>query len=253
MSTLKIALVQMNCSKSEIEHNLATTEQYIKESLAKKIDIICFPEMSITGYINPTKSPDAMLTLKDDAVQRFCAMTKNSTITAIAGIVEKNLNGKPFITQIVASQGNLQGYYRKVNVAEDEVKWFASATETPIFKHGNIPFGVAICADVGHGELFETYAQRGARIVFAAAAPGLYGSQETRDWQSGFDWWRGECERNLSKFAGESHIYIAVATQSGRTVDEDFPGGGYAFNSSGERIAGTPDWSEGVLYAEVDA
>jgi predicted amidohydrolase len=88
--------------------------------------------------------------------------------------------------------------------------------------------------------------------VLAAAAPGLHGSQQTRDWQAGFDWWRGECERNLSKFSCAGSIYIAVATQAGRTIDEDFPGGGYVFNPAGELIAATPDWTEGVLYAEVD-
>jgi predicted amidohydrolase len=252
MSALKIALVQMHCPKGRIAQNLAETARCIRQAEAEKANIICFPEMSITGYINPAGSPDAVVALDSNVVRQFCALTKGTQLTAVAGIVEHNPGGKPYITQLVASGGGLQGYYRKVNVADDEHARFAAADATPLFKYQDIPFGVAICADVGHADLFARYAGLGARLVLVAAAPGLYGSQRTRDWQSGFVWWLGECKRNLSKFAYAGNICVAVATQAGRTVDEDFPGGGYVFNSAGELIAATPDWSEGILYAQVD-
>jgi predicted amidohydrolase len=213
--------------------------------------MICFPEMSITGYIDPTRYPEAVVALKSDVVEQFCALTRGTRLTAIAGIVETNPGGKPFITQLVAREGELQGCYRKIHVAEDEGA-FTPGDAMPLFKHHGIPFGVAICADVGHGDLFATYADQGTVMVFVAAAPGLYGSQETRDWRSGFAWWRQECQRHLSEFARAGNTYIAVATQAGRTADEDFPGGGYVFGPTGNRLAATPDWSEGVLYAEVD-
>ena len=45
---------------------------------------------------------------------------------------------------------------------------------------------------------------------------------------------------------------MAVATQAGRTADEDFPGGGYVFGPSGACIAESGDWSEGMLLANVE-
>ena len=44
---------------------------------------------------------------------------------------------------------------------------------------------------------------------------------------------------------------FGVATQAGRTVDEDFPGGGYLFDDGGELVAQTGDGSEGMLLADV--
>jgi predicted amidohydrolase len=249
---MKISLVQMRCPKGQIQENLTETARYIREAVAQMADLICFPEMSITGYIDPTRHPDAVVALKSDVVEQFCALTRGTRLTAMAGIVETNPGGKPFITQIVAREGELQGYYRKIHVAEDEEGWFAPGDAMPLFKHNGTPIGVAICADVGHGDLFAAYAEQGAVIVFVAAAPGLYGSQETRDWQSGFNWWRDECQRNLSTFARAGNMHIAVATQAGRTADEDFPGGGYVFGPAGTCLAATPNWSEGVLYAELD-
>lgn len=254
MSTINIGLVQMNCQKAAIEQNLTKIAGYIDEAVSKSVDILCFPEMSITGYIDPTKTPEAVLSLESEEVYRFCDMTRGTKLTAIAGIAETNPSGnrKPFITQIVATDGHLAGYYRKIYVADDELKWFSRSSDKPsTFEHAIVEFGVIICADIGHGDLFAAHAKQGAKLVFGAAAPGLYGSQGSRDWQAGFEWWRSSCGKDASRFAKENSVYVAVATSSGRAQDEDFPGGGYVFNPKGERIAESKDGSEGVLYAKI--
>ncbi|WP_163572385.1 carbon-nitrogen hydrolase family protein [Fodinicola feengrottensis] len=95
--------------------------------------------------------------------------------------------------------------------------------------------------DIGHGDLFDAYARAGAQLVLLAAAPGLYGEQETRDWDSGFQWWRSECQRHLASSASRNGLWIGVCTQAGRTVDEDFPGGGYLFDPAGTLVAESAD------------
>ena len=47
-------------------------------------------------------------------------------------------------------------------------------------------------------------------------------------------------------------LWIAVATQAGRTVDEDFPGGAYVFAPDGRRVHATPDWQPGAVYLGLD-
>ena len=122
----------------------------------------------------------------------------------------------------------------------------------PIFGQQGLTFGIAICADIGNQSVFAECARQGARIVFELAAPGLYGEQATRDWQAGFDWWQGECQEHLAHYAEEYGYWIAVATQAGRTIDEDFPGGGYLFAPGGQRLYATPDWSPGAVYLQIN-
>lgn len=251
MQTIKIGLVQMRCEKGAIDGNLASIKAYLREGVSRNVDIMCFPEMSITGYIDPTRCPEAMLHLNGPGVARFVEMTRELPITAIAGLVEANPQGKPFITQIVAHRGTLLGVYRKKTIVEDEVAWFAPGSTAAVFPHPKLVFGIAVCADIGNPDVFAENARLGARIVFEAAAPGLYGPQNTRNWQSGYEWWRNECRNKLGRYARENSIYIAVATQAGRTSDEDFPGGGYVFGPDGTCISTTLDWSEGVLYAAI--
>ena len=251
MKTIKIGLVQMRCEKGAIDENLAGIEAYLREGVDQGADIMCFPEGSITGFIDPTRYAGALLRVDGPEVTRVVEMTRELPITVIAGFVEANPQGKPFITQVVAYGGKLVGVYRKKTIVNEEEAWFAAGSTAAVFHHPEVVFGVTICADIGNPDLFAENAQLGARIVFEAAAPGLYGLQATRNWSSGYEWWRGECQEKLGRYARDNSIYIAVATQAGRTCDEDFPGGGYVFGPDGKCISTTSDWGEGVLYATV--
>jgi predicted amidohydrolase len=252
MSELRIGLVQMRCEKGAIAANLAAMEEHVRAAQQQGIDIVCFPEASITGYVDPRRYPDAVLRRDDPAVARFAVMTQTSPITALAGIVEANRGGLPYITQVVARAGSVQGFFRKRTIPEDEAALFGPGATAGVFDHPLVRFGVAICADIDNAALFAEHARSGARVVFVAAAPGLYGEQATRDWRAGYAWWQGECHLKLGTYARDHRLCIAVATQAGRTSDEDFPGGGYVYGPDGRCLAATSDESGGALYATID-
>lgn len=248
---MRIALVQMRCEKGDISGNLERIGVEIASAVDRGVEIVAFPEMSITGYIDPALWPDAVIDLDSEPVRVFVGMTEGLTVTATAGFVERNPDGKPFITQIAASDGRLTGVYRKVTIIDEEAEWFSPGDEIPAFEHGGVPFGISICADIDNPAVFAAAARHGARFVLELAAPGLYGEQESRDWRSGYDWWREKCADQLGGYAQEHGFFVAVATQAGRTVDEDFPGGGYLFGPDGATLAATKDWSEGVLDVDM--
>lgn len=251
--SVKLGFVQMNCEKAAIDRNLGAMREYMDAGRAAGADILCFPEMNITGYIDPGKYPQAVLTLDHGAIGQVVELSGRYAMGVIAGFVEHNPDGKPYITQLAAHSGRLLGYYRKKTIKDEEAAWFSPGDLQPVFTVSGLTFGLAVCADIDDPELFREYARQGAALVFESAAPGLYGAQETRNWQSGFDWWRSNCLEKLGRYAAEQSLYIGVSTQAGRTVDEDFPGGGYFFNPRGECTSESGDWREGVLYAEVAA
>ena len=249
---VKIGLIQMCCEKGAIAENLERLSRYLVEADGRGIDIIGFPEMSITGYADPTKYPEAILCLDGVEIDALLEMTKGRKITVLAGLIEENSGGKPFITQVVVRNGELIGYYRKKTLKDEEAEWFSPGETVAVFSHNDVSFGVAICSDIGNEEVFAECARQGAQIVFELAAPGLYGEQATRNWRSGFEWWEGECQKFLTDYAQKYSIWIAVATQAGRTVDEDFPGGGYVFAPDGRRVYSTPNWLPGAVYLALD-
>lgn len=253
MRELRIALAQMRCEKGDVAANLDTMAGYLRAAAHAGAEIVAFPETSITGYVDPVRYPEALVRLDGPEVARFVALTRETpSTTAIAGIVEANPDGPPYLTQIAARDGAVVCSYRKRTIPEEEAHLFTPGPPAPaVFIHAGLICGLAVCADIEDAAVFADCARLGARIVFECAAPGLYGEQATRDWRSGFEWWRGECFTKLGRDAREQGIWIAVATQAGRTRDEDFPGGGYLFAPDGGCAQQTPDWSEGMLYATV--
>ncbi|WP_019535792.1 carbon-nitrogen hydrolase family protein [Paenibacillus ginsengihumi] len=255
MKEIGIAMVQMRCDKTEIDRNLQSMQEYIEAARANGADFVCFPEMNITGYMDPAKHPHAALSRDHEAIRQVVEWSGRYAVCVIAGFAESNPAGKPHITQMAAHHGELLGFYRKRTIPADEADSFVAGDSDagPVFNVEGLSFGLSICADIDDPQIFRSYARQGATIVFESAAPGLYGEQATRDWASGFAWWRGECMTKLRKYAAENSLYIAVATQAGRTIDEDFPGGGYLFDPQGRCIAETGDWSEGILYGRIAA
>ncbi len=248
---VRIALVQMRCEKAAIPENLRAIDRHLDDAETEGADVVLFPEMSITGYADPTRMPGAILSVDGATVARFLSMTRGRPAAVVAGIIEANPGGKPFITQIVARDGAIIGVYRKRNIAEDEAPWFDAGREPCVFDHAGTRFGISVCADIYKPKVFSDCAALGARVILEAAAPGLYGEQHDRNWETGWQWWRGECHQQLGGYARELGVHIAVATQAGRTLDEDFPGGGYLFGPDGSCLAETADWSEGMLIVAV--
>lgn len=248
---LRIAIIQQRCEKAAFAQNLAGVCTVLEEAAAREVDIAAFPEMNLTGYADPTRYSGAVLRLNGPEMAEFLRRTAFFPGMVLAGLIEENPGRKPFITQVAARRGELAGVYRKVTIVDEEVDWFSAGEGVPVFRHDSLTFGIAICADIHNPAVFADCARQDARLVFELAAPGLYGEQATRDWHSGYAWWESECRQHLGAYARQYSLWIAVATQAGRTVDEDFPGGGYLFNPAGERVFATPDGSPGMAYIEI--
>ena len=249
---LRIALVQMFSEKGAVDQNLAETSSHIEEAYKRGIDIIAFPEASITGYHEPARFPYAIVKQEGPEVTEFVKMTGGKNLTALGGIIEANPDGVPFTTHVVASRGKLEGYFRKISPPEEEGEWYAPGKEIKVFDHNGLTFGIAICADIMKENLFEECSRMGAKVVFELAAPSLDGDRTTRDWKAGYEWWEGVCNKYFTKYAKKYNIWVPVATQAGRTCDQDYPGGGYLFNPRGERVYATKDWQPGVVYLEIN-
>jgi predicted amidohydrolase len=257
-SCIKIGLVQMLCKKGALNDNLNSISKYIIEADTKGVDILGFPELSLTGYSNPTRYPEAIISFDSPAVNSILDITREKNITVLTGLIENNRKDKPYITQVVIRNGQIEGFYRKITIVDEkdaavkETEWWSSGKTTRVFKHHGLKFGIAICADISNEQVFAQYYRQGAQVVFELAAPGLYGEQETRNWEKGYRWWESVCLERLSLYAQKYSFWIAVATQAGRTIDEDFPGGGYVFAPDGRRIFTTKDGSPGAAYLSLD-
>ena len=249
---MKALLASINCQKAEIELNLGTHKRAIEEAAGSDCDVAVFPEMSLTGYIDPVIHHDSSLDLDSSAVRELIDFDATKSVDLLFGIAERNPGSGPYISQIHASAGKIVGVYRKRHLADNEGA-FTAGTESYRAQIDGNAFGIAVCADYEVPDEFVAASESGASVVFHCSAPGLYGTRKTDDasWQRGFDWWRTSCIETHGRRAKELGIYIALATQAGATADEDFPGWSALFSPDGEIIAELPNWEAGSLIAEI--
>jgi predicted amidohydrolase len=254
---LTVGLAQIRCEKGDWEGNLARAEEYMRRATDAACDVIVFPEAGLSGYCDYRRFPAAAKPLDSPFVRAFVALTARYPVVASGGFLEPcPTDPRPYVTQVLAAGGRLLGVYRKVNIVDEDADAFSAGSETPVFA---LPVGgqtvtcaLSVCSDSDRPALFSAFARQGARVVFHSAAPGLYDRPTSPEgWQAGFDWYRGHLQTHLSPAARDNGLTIAVATQTGSTGDEDFPGYSCVFGPDGRVLAATSGCEETLLVATL--
>jgi predicted amidohydrolase len=247
---MRALLAAIMCHKGEVEANLVTHLELIEQAARDACDIVVFPEFSLTGAVDPIADPERAIALDDPAVTALTAATREHDVTAVFGISERVGDGF-FITQAVATDGALVGAQRKRHLGEDETG-YATASDTFVFTVGERRVGIIICAESGVDSTWDATRDSGAEIVLFCSAPGLYGRRTNEaSWRAGFEWWEGCGLRDARRHARRLRVPVAMATQAGSTIDEDFPGIAALISPGGEILDRLPDWNSGTLAVDV--
>ncbi len=247
---MRALLAAVQCDKGALTANLAMHVRVLDEAARAGCDIAVFPEMSLTGSVDPRSHPDDAIAIDDDAVATLARATDGG-VAALFGIAERS-DRAFFITQIYAQGGRVVGAYRKRHLGDGE-EGFAPGDEPALFHLGAVPFGVAICAEGAVDYPFSEPAAAGARVVFFCAAPGLTGRRtDEAGLRAGFEWWEGCGLADAVRHARRCGVAVALTTQAGSTRDEEFPGLAALVSPDGEIVARLPDWHPATLVVAVN-
>lgn len=213
-------------------------------------ELAVFPEFSLTGSVDPVAHPHQALALEHPAVKELVDATAAVGVGALFGLGEQRTDGF-YITQVYAVSGEILGVQRKRHLGDGEDAYKASS-ETAVFQFGSARFGSVICAESGVDFTWDDTVGAGAQVVFMSSAPGLYGRRMTAaDWQDGWRWWESCGLADACRHAARLGVWVAMTTQAGSTVDEDFPGIAALINPDGQVVERLPDWRPGHLVVDV--
>jgi predicted amidohydrolase len=173
---MRAMLAAINCPKGDPGGNLDRHVALLRDAAADGCDVVVFPEMSLSGSVEPATQPERLLALDSPVVGALAEATGRHGVAAVFGVAEQG----PHITQVYAAGGTIRGVYRKRHLGDGE-EAYRPGRSPALFHLGDVPFGVAICAESGVDYPFDEPAAAGARIVFFCAAPGLYGPRRTDD------------------------------------------------------------------------
>ena len=241
MRNLQIAAVCMNSEVGEIERNLDRTEAFVSRASDSGAQLICFPELSITGYVlsDPTRVYRDML--PDQILERVAGMAREKGLIIVAGLIEMPKGGKPYISQVVAGPEGLLGFYRKTHLSPKEKEIYQAGEEIQVFTDGEMVFGIQLCYEAHFPEISTVMALKGAEIVFMPhASPRGNPQEKLQSWL-----------RHLPGRAFDNALYVVAYNQVGKTTEGfNFPGVAVALSPAGNVMAKYVGTHEEILLVD---
>ena len=243
MNDIKIAAVCMHSIPGDIESNLARIESFVSKAAADSVDIVCFPELSVSGYL--TAEPDCLYpaSLFDEIVGRICDLASAAGLLLLAGAIEVPRSGKPYITQVVAGPQGLLGCYRKTHLSPPEKDAYAAGQTLGLFHHGGVTFGLQLCYEAHFPELSTVMALGGADVVLIPhASPWGTPEEKLQSWL-----------RHLPGRAFDNALFVVACNQVG-TIPQglSFPGVALCLSPAGRLIGRYTSTQEGMLSAVLE-
>lgn len=154
---VRVAAAVPKCHVADVEANVAEVKSQITEAIEEGVEVLCFPELTVTGYT----CADLFFTqqLQQNAlkgVQEICEFTRGKSIIVLVGAplkVDNNL----FNCAFVLTDGEVVGVVPKINLPNTgefyEKRWFTSGRAvreanghpripTVELWGGDVPFGI---------------------------------------------------------------------------------------------------------------
>jgi len=248
---LNLALAQINTELGNIQANLEKHLTLVKQACQDGMDLLVFPELSLTGYVLQDLVPVVSCRPESDDPFFQQLLDASRNIDLVVGFVDEDSRHRFFIASAYLSQGEVVHVHHKVYLPTyglfDEGRFFAPGDSVRAFDTRFGRFGMLICEDFWHASPPYILWQDGADVLlFSSASPGrgLNGEQklESSTW----------VEHINRAYASLFTILVAHTNRSGFEDGLNFWGGSTVFDPNGTLIAQAPYFEEALTKTEID-
>jgi len=250
MKSTRVALAQIAPKLGDLESNLALHLRLLERGREEKVELVVFPELSLTGYLLKDQTPDVALMADSPRLSQLKEATVG--VDALVGFVEEGQGHRYYNSAAWFSGGELIHIHRKLYLPTygmfDEGRDFASGdqlrtTVTPIGR-----CGVLICEDVWHPTSSWILAQDGAEVLFVIGSGPTRGAKEGVGVSSVPVW-----HSLLHTTAQFQTSYVVYVNRVGYEDGLNFGGGSIVVDPFGREVASLPPLKEGWLRVDLEA
>ncbi len=248
---LAIGLAQMYPTLGNVAANVEKHLALIDEAVSRQVDLLVFPELSLTGYSVQDLAQEVALVPADDHPLFGQLIAASRKLDLVVGFVERDRRGRLYTAGAYLSEGRIAHIHRKVYLPTyalfDEGRYFAWGDDVRSFDTRFGRAGLLICEDFWHASPPYLLWLDGADILLlTSASPGRgLGPSDKLD------------SMHFVEVVNQAYasLFGSLVIHANRVGWEDginFWGGSSVFGPNGELIAQAPYFEPALLTADVD-
>jgi predicted amidohydrolase len=234
LTKISIAAAQTIPVKGNIAENIKRHEKLIKYAAEKEVDILLFPELSLTGY-EMGLAADLAMSFFDERIHPLLNLSRNHNMVIIAGAPVR-MDKRLHIGAFVFNPDNSLSLYLKHHLHTGEEKVFKPGHLNPMIYTGSDKASIAICADLTHPD----HAANAARNECTLYLAGAYITPEGYSKDSDL----------LKKYARKYGMGVVLANFGGESGGAMSAGKSAIWSDAGEKVAGLEGLGEGLVIAK---
>lgn len=233
---MRVGIGQINIIWEDKIQNMKKVQSYLMEAKEKEVDIVFFPEMTLTGFsMEVERTQDVQW---GDTIEQFKTVCSEIGIAAGFGWVEGSTHEKAKNHYaIVDEQGNLLSDYTKIHpfTYGGEGNCFTGGEQIVSCKYKGHKISTAICYDLRFPELFRIMDLDSSLVVIPANWP----AKRREHWQC-----------LLQARAIENQVYVVGVNCVGQMDTLYYSGDSALYSPLGEKLISLSE-EEGLLIYDV--
>ncbi len=250
---IKIGLAQIYPKLGDIEHNLSLHLDYARQAQADGIDLLVFPELSLTGYQVQDLVPE--VALRADGGDRVFAQLLDASgdlkLDIVVGFVREDARNRFYIANAYLSRGALVHLHHKLYLPTyamfDESRYFAQGNSVRAFDTRFGRVGMLICEDFWHVSPPYLLWLDGADILILNSSSPSRGLNNS-DRLMGTRW----VEHVNQAYGSMFTAYILHCNRVGYEDGKNFWGGSSIVDPDGEFMTQGLYFDEALITQEID-
>ena len=245
----KIGLAQINPRLGDVAANLTLYEQAIARAKKENVELLIFPELSLTGY--HLRDMVATVALRQDAPEFSQLRELSKSVACLVGLVEESPDFCFYNSAVYLSAGDIRHVHRKVYLPTygmfDEQRYFARGDSVRAF---DTPYGRAatlVCEDAWHPSTVYIAALDQALMLICPSSSPLRGIADKREQDENARYWEA-----LNRVYAETFgVFVIYANRAGFEDGVGFWGGSEVIDPFGQCIAKGRYYEEDFVTADI--
>jgi predicted amidohydrolase len=249
-TTCTVGVAQIDCRLGDVAANLAAYERALREAKGRGIDLLLFPELSLTGYFLKDMVSTVALAAGSPVLRRLRELSRE-TVAFVAGAVEETPEYRFYNAAMLFDGGELRHVHRKVYLPTyglfDELRYLARGDRICAFDSRFGRTALLLCEDLWHPSTAYIAAMDRALTLLVPSASPIWGLERGEVPENAAYWQR------VNAVTAESYgMHIVYANRVGFEDGVGFWGGSEILGPSGEVLARAKYYEPDMIAAEVD-